>query len=302
MSVSERMEAWSDTPMDRPSFEGALSDPTLIDIHAHVFGEGSLGREPVTADRMIAWMDEHGIDRTVLLPTESPEASSLAPTWWVLQQAASHPDRLIPFCGVDPRNLAYGRDNLERRLESYVDRGARGFGEHKMGLPIDDERCETVYEVCATHDLPVLLHLDQKSCTDEPGLPGFESVLRSFPEVDFIGHAHGFWAHISGGVTAAELSTYPTGPIAPGGRVDELLTEYPNVYADISAGSGFNALTRDPSVGQAFLERHAESLLFGTDYLAVGQTVPQFAFFERFDLPPAKWERIRFRNAEAILR
>lgn len=251
---------------------------------------------------MVEWRDRHGIDRTVLLPTESPEASSCAPTWWVFEQAERYPDRFIPFCAVDPRHLEYGRDNVERRIREYVDRDARGFGEHKMGLPIDDERCQVIYEICAEHDLPVLLHLDGKSNMDRPGLPGFEAMLESFPGVDFIGHAHGFWAHISGGVTEDELSTYPTGPIEPGGRVGELLEEYDNLYADICAGSGFNALTRDPAFGQEFLERHHASLLFGTDYLAVDQTVPQFAFFERFDLPAAAWEQLRFRNAESLFR
>lgn len=45
MSVGDRMEEWSNTAFDRAVFEAGLDDPTLIDVHAHVFGEGSLGRE-----------------------------------------------------------------------------------------------------------------------------------------------------------------------------------------------------------------------------------------------------------------
>jgi hypothetical protein len=62
--------------------------------------------------------------------------------------------------------------------------------------------------------------------------------------------------------------------VEPGGRCDELLGTYDNLYADISMGSGFNAITRDVEYSQGFLERHHEKLLFGTDYLYPGQNFP----------------------------
>ena len=41
-----------------------------------------------------------------------------------------------------------------------------------------------------------------------------------------------------------------------GGLTDRWLEEYPNVYGDLSAGSGWNALTRDPEFGPDFVRRH----------------------------------------------
>ena len=60
----------------------------------------------------------------------------------------------------------------------------------------------------------------------------------------------------------------------PGGAVDRLLQEYPNVYADLSAGSAYNALTRDPDFTPGFLERNWQKLCFGTDVLRAGPGTP----------------------------
>jgi predicted TIM-barrel fold metal-dependent hydrolase len=58
---------------------------------------------------------------------------------------------------------------------------------------------------------------------------------------------------------------YPQGTVTPGGITDRLLTEYPNMFGDLSAGSGLNALVRDEDHTRAFLERHQDKLLFGSD-------------------------------------
>ena len=75
-------------------------------------------------------------------------------------------------------------------------------------------------------------------------------MLREFPEVIFIGHANGWWNSLSGDVTA--LKGYPEGKIVPGGAAVRLLENYPNMYADLSANSGLNAITRDPDFGIPF--------------------------------------------------
>ena len=51
-------------------------------------------------------------------------------------------------------------------------------------------------------------------------------------------------------------------------RVVELLRKYPNLCCDLSAGSGENAIRRDPEFGYAFLEEFQDRLYFGTDICA----------------------------------
>lgn len=273
---------------------------TLIDSHTHI-GQVRLKGLPVTPERLVEYMDTHGIDQSVVLPLESPMSSHyLVTTREVLDAANRYPDRLIPFCSIDPRMFyRWGRDRYVTVLERYIDRGARGFGELKCDLPIDHERMQLLYELCADHDLPIVMHIDDFHCKDEVGLPATEEMIDTYSDVDFIMHAPGWWTHISADAEATD--GYPDGPVEPGGRCDELLSEHPNLYADFSMGSGFNAITRDGAYGQEFLERHHEKLLFGSDYLYPGQEIMQFGFFEKFDLPTEAWENICYRNISRLL-
>src|SRR5262249_3362391 len=88
-------------------------------------------------------------------------------------------------------------------------------------------------------------------------------VLKAHPRTKFIGHGDLFWAHISADVPADR--GYPAGPIKPGGLTDKWLSDFPNFYADMSANSGNNALSRDPGFSREFIPRHKDKLIFGSD-------------------------------------
>ena len=230
-----------------------------IDVHTHI-GRTWNPDEPLSADALVKWMDEHHVAKAVVLPLVSPESSSyLNLTEQAIEAARRFPDRLVPFCCIDPRtSYTGGRAGLRAMLKEYVDQGAKGFGEHKVGLPIDHPKMQAVYEVCDDLRLPVLFHMDDQRGTDVPGLPGLERVLKAFPAVQFIGHGPGFWASISGELTARDLGGYPAGPVKPGGALDRLFDAYPNLWGDLSAGSGAGALSRDRAFGQRFLIRRAD--------------------------------------------
>jgi predicted TIM-barrel fold metal-dependent hydrolase len=281
-------------------------DGPLIDAHTHIipdnFSHEWDGLTGPDGTEMVAWMDAHGIDRAVVLPLESPEGlDRYVLTRWVLEEAAEHPERLIPFCVIDPR-VSADEETREAMIRTYIEHGARGFGEVKAGVPVDHDGLRVLYRICEAEDLPVLLHIDHLRCTDDVGLPKLERMLASYPDLTFIAHAPGWWAHVSSDVDG--MNGYPDGAVEPGGRCDELLAEYDNLYADLSAGSGYNAITRDPEYGQAFLERHHEKLLWATDYPAFTTDWLEerhFALFDRFDLTDDQWADIRYRNVERIL-
>jgi hypothetical protein len=90
-------------------------------------------------------------------------------------------------------------------------------------------------------------------------------MLREAPKTVFIGHAPAFWCEIAANVRQKEREGYPKGPIEKKGRLWTLMDKYPNLYADISAGSGHNALSRDPERGYEFLKRYNRRCVFGTD-------------------------------------
>jgi len=77
---------------------------------------------------------------------------------------------------------------------------------------------------------------------------------------------------------------------------------YPNIFGDLSAGSGANAIGRDREFGAEFLIRRQDRLLFGTDYLQPGQAVPQFELLESFKLPYDVATKIYRGNAERVLK
>jgi predicted TIM-barrel fold metal-dependent hydrolase len=120
----------------------------------------------------------------------------------------------------------------------------------------------------------------------------------------FLGHSQPFWAEISTDVTELTRRGYPKGPVTPG-RVVELMREYPNLYGDLSAGSGYNALTRDTEFGYAFLEEFQDRLLFGTDITGLGQELPQVEYFQRLreekPISEDAIEKVAWKNADRIL-
>lgn len=277
---------------------------SFVDVHTHLGQTWNTTKE-LTATGLLKWMDLHDIAQAVVLPLVSPESSSyLLTTEFVLTETKSHRDRLIPFCCIDPRtSFTGGRTALPNMLRKYVDQGAKGFGEHKTGVKIDDARNMALYAACGDLQLPVLFHCDGIRNTDGPGLPGLEKVLKEFPQTTFIGHAPGWWNSISGDVKQArDLEIYPKTPVVPGGAIDRLMDKYPNIYGDLSAGSGAGAISRDLKFGREFLIRRADRLLFGTDFLSPGQEVPQFELFRQLQLPEPVQAKVFRDNARRLLR
>ena len=175
---------------------------TYVDMHTHL-GQTWNTTVPLTAEELLRWMDAQSVAQAVVLPLSSPESSSyLITTDFVLAQTAPFRDRLIPFCSVDPRtSYSGGRKGLVEMLKKYVDAGAKGFGEHKPGIPVDDPRSMEIYAACSELKLPLLFHIDNLRNMDKPGLPGLAKAIEASPGCNFIGHGPGWWASISGGIT-----------------------------------------------------------------------------------------------------
>ena len=161
-------------------------------------------------------------------------------------------DRLVPSCCIDPRAIYLNSVEAKiKHLKRYIDAGAKGYGEHKCGVDIDDPRNIEVF-AAAELKLPILFHLDNERNMDKPGLPGLAKVLEAVPNGIFSGHANGWWASISGDATQADFGAYPNRKTTPGRAIDALMDRFPNIYGDLSAGSGSNAILRDVEFGKEF--------------------------------------------------
>ena len=289
----------------------------MIDTHLHTVRTHGLPRNDTgdnycSPEQLIEIMDRTGVDKGVLLPGVSPECrKQYSPTEDILDICAAYPDRFIPFCNIDAR--AEGNSaaaDLSRQLRYYAERGCKGVGELSFNLPFTDPLVLNLFEHCQACGLPVLFHIapQRGGCyglVDELHLPGIEHCLRRFPELTFIGHSQPFWAEISGDLRADQRGGYPTGPVAGDGAVPRLFRDYANLYADISANSGYNALTRDPAFGPAFAAEFADRLLMATDTCSPANDFQHAALLRRWrdegKLTTDAFEAIAWRNANRVL-
>ena len=288
----------------------------LIDIHVHTTRIRNLSRPNGNRfpdpGELIAVLDAHGIDRAVVLSGVSPECRYCFVTPEdVADICAEYPQRLIPFFNLDSRMLLNNqKSNFRPLLQAYVDMGFRGIGEYMPNIPFDDPLNLNLFRQVEEAGLPLIFHLasaigGQYGCYDELGLPRLENVLSQCPNLMLLGHSQPFWAEISTDVTEQNRGGYPTGPVQPG-RVVHLMREHPNLYGDLSAGSGFNAISRDPAFGYEFMEEFQDRLLFGTDIANLNQDLPIVPYFRTLKteklISEQAYDKITWRNADRLLR
>lgn len=283
-----------------------------IDIHTHL-GSFYPDRE-LTAELLVAFMDAHDVEKACVLPLISPESAPIPqPVSTALAAYQEFPERIIPFCAVDPRSVSVpprrtghvaGVKGLIQILQRYQDAGCRGLGEHKTGMFFDSPQNMYLYEACTEVELPILFHLDDIRNIDTPGLPRLERVLKTFPTLPLIGHAAGFWASISADATNEDFGRYPElpTPVQPGGALDYLMSKYKNLYGDLSEPGGYRAIARDKEFGREFIIRNADQLLFGTDVLMPGQTIPHFELHQSLNLPREVQYKVFRGNAIKLLK
>ena len=112
----------------------------------------------------------------------------------------------------------------------------------------------------------------------------------------FLGHAQSFWGEISGD-GKAETDYYPSGKVVEGGKLIRLLETYPNLYCDISAGSGRGALSRDPEFAAKFLDTYQDRVLFARDMLDNGHQ----ELLRSLGLSDTVLDKILYQNAQKLI-
>ncbi len=249
----------------------------FIDIHMHIAKISDIGWSPgdsgpASPEQFIEMYDDVGIDMGVMLPLTIPECAPLTQSNEdILEIAKEYPDRFIPFCNIDPRLSVNSPDyDLGWVIDHYKEKGCRGIGEVTANLWWDDPRVTNLLDHAERCEMPLTFHVAHREgniygLIDEFGLPRLERQVADHPELIFLAHSQSWWAYMSGDVGEDEWGGYPKGPVVEGGRVPELMRRYPNLHGDLSAGSGFNAVSRDPEFGYQFIEEFQDQLLFGTD-------------------------------------
>lgn len=291
-----------------------------IDIHIHAVPDRFIRQFNVglaTPDEIREMYDAHGIEGGVLLP-EGPSPEGFMDTISLREaynMVTTRPDVFAGwFCNFHP---TMGKNSVDNDFSDYfqqmMEKGAKGVGEVTCNLYFDDPLVLNMFRHAEKCGLPVLFHIgnmgNDYGLVDEIGLPRLEKVLGLFPNLRFLGHSQKFWAHISGDVTVDEWNGYPKGPIVPGGRIVELMRRYPNLNCDLSAGSGYNAMSRDPDFTPGFLEEFQDRIFFGTDICSpINATSPMLNLSHLLDelmlsgkISYAAYEKISRKNALDLL-
>ena len=221
-----------------------------------------------------------GVDQAVLLPEHCPATSGNVRTETVLRLAGESDGLFMPFASVDPCT----DDDPARLLDGYLRAGARGlklYPSYQFFYP-NEPRAYRLYEVCARHGVPVLLHIGSSV------IPGtrlkycdpihLDDVAVDFPELSVV-MAHGgrgFWYDACAFLATRHANFY----IDVAGLVPERLREhYPR------------------------LERLAPKLVFGSDWPAMPRSVAaNIASIQRLGLPPETLHTVLDGNARRLLR
>jgi len=253
----------------------AMERVKKIDIHVHPMLEKGVlrytGDTFTIPEELFVFYKLLGIEKALILPSISPEgAFDLISNKEAFQVVRKYPQQFYWFCNLDPR---MGNNSPETDfshfLNYYKENGAKGVGEVTANLYFDDPMVLNLFRHCEACDMPVTFHIGVKGndygLVDELGLPRLEKVLAMFPKLKFLGHSQKFWSEISGDVTEQTRGQNKPGKVTPGGRVVELMRKYPNLCGDLSAGSGYNAISRDPEFSYGFLEEFQDRLYYGTD-------------------------------------
>ena len=294
----------------------------IIDAHNHPDWHGH------NFERFIANMDKYNIDKCWILSWEAPcdeydpngisafpfaiansdpvciSNSGPVPFSACLEYKRRAPDRFILGYAPDPRRP----DAIHKLMGAVAIYGVQVYGELKLRMLYDDPDAIAMYRYCGSIGLPVTLHFDYPAATSTRvefprrnwwyggDIDVLERMLKLCPETNFLGHAPGFWCHISNDDKGLTIS-YPTGEVIPGGRLEKLLEKYPNLYCDCSAGSCHNALSRDLEYTKQFILRFQDKMLYARDYFDNNHQ----NLFNSLGLSADVLEKIYYKNAEKLI-
>jgi uncharacterized protein len=160
-------------------------------------GRGSELAAGVTYERMLAMMDEAGIERALLIATKTGRLG-LPGSWHlpyeiVADAVRKHPDRFGALAGLDPYEGMEGLRRLERAVRELGFVGAHMYP-HWFELAPDHAKWYPFYAKCVELDVPVQMQVGQSLIyTPEQRLRSvgrpiaLDAVACDFPELRLVG-------------------------------------------------------------------------------------------------------------------
>ena len=278
-----------------------------IDLHLHVSRETIKNEQMFVSSgkEMIKHLHDLGIRKAVLMSMGNDV--TFGKNLDNMQLAKLYPDTYAWMCNLDYKD----EDTILERLLKYKSEGAIGIGELAINQRIDSSFLQKVFEAAEKLNMPITFHMSPEvgysyGIVDDPGLPLLEETLKKFPNLKLLGHSQSFWIEMSGDAPKDKegRNSWGQGKIVPNGRIPYLFEKYPNLYGDLSANSGGNAIMRDEKFGLAFLEKFQDRLFFATDMVNVEMEFPLGKWlddkYENGNLSKDAYEKICYKNAKRV--
>lgn len=281
-----------------------------IDLHLHLTLEQLPKQNNMfisSAENMIPHLEKLGIKKGVLM-SGGEKQSPIGSNDENKRICEKYPEHFSWMCNLDYVDI----DSVYDRLAKYKSEGAIGVGELMINKRIDDLFLDKVFESAEKLDMPVLFHMSPEEgfsygVVDESGLPLLEELLKKYPKLKVIGHSQSFWIEVSGDAPKDRdgRNSWGDGKVTSGGRIPELFAKYPNLYGDLSANSGGQAIMRDAEFGLKFLETYADRLFFATDMVNTDMVFPLGQWLDKQlelgNITKDTYEKICYKNAQDIL-
>lgn len=183
----------------------------VVDAHVHL-GESIYG-ERLDVDKLLAQMDRHGIDISIVAAFTPPDLDFAQANRRVAEAVRAHPDRLIGATRADPRLGKISLDEIRRASGTY---GFRGLTLHpgEQGFQVNNPLVLPCVELA--EELGLFVHIPT-------GYPVFSTPLqvaaiaRKFPSVRFLMGHMGLNAYLYDALKA--LTFYPNLHVETAGHV-----------------------------------------------------------------------------------
>lgn len=294
----------------------------FIDIHTHCYRTRPPYIRFCDPEQLLRRYDQMKVDVAVILPIVSPEIYLPQSVDEVIEICNTYPDRFVPYCNVDPRCMTNSpHAKLEKILQWYKDLGCKGVGEIMPTMSLDDPMMLNLFRAAEEVGLPVVYDGSAQKhgdfgVYDDPGLPMLECCLMAFPNLKIFGHGPVFWSEIGKLDTVGSRGYFMLpwgkqvgrpnrGPIEEEGAVPKLFRKYENLMGDLSDGTAYNAIARDPEYGPRFLSEFEDRLFFGTDLMRENMPVRLdellISWREQGKISETTFRKIAYDNAAAHL-
>jgi predicted TIM-barrel fold metal-dependent hydrolase len=253
----------------------------VVDMHNHL-GGGKGWLTPQRVRHYLTEMNETGVRTVVNL--DGGWGDRLKETLAALDEA--HPGRFLTFALVNFDGLDdpdWGKREA-RRLEESFRAGAKGLKFHKsLGLryrykngrlmPVDDPKLDPVWEACARHKRPVVIHIADPAAFFTPldrfnerwhelnANPGWLFAGKQFPKrQELLDQLHRVIARHP---KTTFINTHFGNNAEDLAAVADKLDRYPNMFIDIDAR--ISELGRQPYTARRFFLKYQDRIMFGTD-------------------------------------